>query len=175
MANPRTPDVALEVPTGLADRLRRLAVSRGQSPEALGPLVLEALQVGLHALADAERIRDEAPTEPAPGLAPAEARRLVRRDGALTTGSRMGQDRRGGQRGGRRRADQPAEAPRLVDRILSQIDAGVAPRDIAARLQGEGVLTAGGKPWTAAAIQQLVRLETDRRAHRAWTPAALDS
>lgn len=165
--------VALEVPTHLVDRLRRLAAVQGESVRSLTPLVVRALQAGLADFADAQaEANARAGQYTADGVPVDEAHRLVRRDGQLALGSRR-IARRSDARGGRRQADQPQTPPRLVDQVLALVEAGVAAREVADQLDQAGHRTPGGRRWSAAAVQQLVRLETDRRAGVAWTPAAL--
>ena len=172
-------NASIELTHKMLDRVRRLASARGQSITEPRPLVLDALARGL-ARWEAQSRLDEDTLAPASGpvvevrVAQPEARRIVRRDGTLAFGSRTEMDRRGTDRGGRRAADRRDARQVVVDRVLSEIEAGLDAKCIAEGLTMDGFTTAGGRPWTKAAIQQLLRLEMDRRAHTAWTPVALN-
>ena len=173
-------NASIELTHKMLDRVRRLASARAQSITEPRPLVLDALARGL-ASWEAQSRSDEADTiAPASGpvvevrVAQPEARRIVRRDGTLAFGSRTEVDRRGTDRGGRRAVDRRDARQVVVDRVLSEIEAGLDAKCIAEGLTMDGFTTAGGRPWTKAAIQQLLRLEMDRRAHTAWTPVALN-
>jgi hypothetical protein len=162
----------------MLDRLRRLASVRDRSLESVQSLAVEAIERGVHTFESQAPPRLGPPTPPSPVLglsASGESRRIVRREGKLTFGTREAVDRREVARGGRRTEDRREARQVVVDRVLAEVEQGHTPKAIAAGLTADGITTAGGNPWNGAAIQQLIRLEMDRRAHSAWTPTALRS
>ncbi|MCA9544539.1 MAG: protein kinase, partial [Myxococcales bacterium] len=79
----------------------------------------------------------------------------------ITHDRRSGGDRRKRRRagGGRRRTDRQA----FVDRVLVLLDEGKTTRQVADQLNGEGLSTRSGGPWTPKAIAQLARRARARR------------